>query len=397
MPLLPRPYPDEVIGSVIERACHQSGLSVKLMARSLFGPSRTHLSFLMASKLPELARNIGLDAEELLALHTMFPYAVAYMPRSEQSKLKLKALCLEDGECIGSITKNVSHGVLMRRFCPQCLSEDLHRYGESYWRRSHLLPGGFICTRHGTELVETEVRLKDNVLFRTVVLPQNATTLPRPVPVSDSISKALQEISLRALNARMELQENWPSVYRQMARDKGYEMKGGNVAARRLADDLCAFYGPELLRVTGCEFPTSGRQPWPSLMIRAGLVQNYATAKHVLFHTFFQLAPGAALEFGYEKPGKKDLDFEKLDANGLVKLKSFVNAHLPSGRRFTVEELLAEIGIWQSFRHHRNRYPLIAEWLAGFKASDQSSRQTGLRPYWRKRLRSRSVSKIFGG
>jgi hypothetical protein len=397
MPLLPRPYPDEVIGSVIERGCYQSGLSVKLMVRSLFGPSRSHLSFLMASKLPELGRNMGIDAEELLTLHTMFPYAVAFMPRSEHSKQKSKALRLAENECIGSVTKNVSHGVPMRRFCPHCLSEDLRLYGESYWRRSHLLPGVFICTQHRTELVETEVRLKDNVLFRTVVLPQNATTLSRPIPVCDSISRTLHETSLMALHARMELQENWPRVYKQKALDKGYQMRGGDVAARRLADDLCAFYGPELLRVTGCEFPSSGRQPWPSLMIRAGLAQNYATAKHVLFHTFFRLAADAALEFGYEKPGKKDLDFEKLDAHGLVKLKAFVNAHLPSGRRFTVEEVLREVGIWQSFRHHRNRYPLIAEWLAVFKASDQSARQTGLRPYWRTRLRSRCVSKTSSG
>lgn len=397
MPLLPRPYPDEVIGSVIERACYQSGLSMKLMVRSLFGPSRSHSSFLMASRLPDLGRNMGVDAEELLTLHTMFPYAVAFMPRSEHSKLKSKALRLGENECIGSVTKNVSHGVPMRRFCPHCLSEDLRLYGESYWRRSHLLPGVFICTQHRTELVETDVRLRDNVMLPTLVLPQNATTLSRPVPVTNSIATALHEASLEALHARTALQENWPRFYKQWALDKGYEMKSGDLAARRLADDLHAFYGPELLRVTGCNFPSSRRQSWPSLMLRTSVAQNYATAKHVLLNTFFRLAGDASVGFGYQKPGKKDLDFGKIDAHGVVKLENFVNAHLLSGKRFTVQEVLTEIGMWQSFRHHRNQYPLITKWLAAFKASDQSARQTGLRPYWRARLKSRSVSKTSSG
>ena len=139
MPMLPRPYPDEVIGSVIERACYQSGLPMKRLVKSLFGSSRSYVSFLMASKLRELGRNLLIDADELLMHHTMFPYTVAYKPTSERNRLRSKILRLGGNECIGSVTRNVSHGVTWRRFCTECVSEDLERYGETYWRRSALL------------------------------------------------------------------------------------------------------------------------------------------------------------------------------------------------------------------------------------------------------------------
>jgi hypothetical protein len=69
-----------------------------------------------------------------------------------------------------------------------------------------------------------------------------------------------------------------------------------------------------------------------------------------------------------------------------------LRAHASSSKRLTVQELLTELGVWQLFRHNRTQFPLLAERLARFRASNQSARQVGLRPYWRRRLRSRNAS-----
>jgi hypothetical protein len=389
MPLLPKPYPDEVVGGVVERACYQSGLSVRRMVQSLFGNSRSHLSFLMGSNLSDLARTMGIDSEELLTLHTMYPYAVAYMPTSEHRKVRSKFLRREDDECIGSITKNVSHSVSSRRLCPQCLSEDLKRYGETYWRRSHLLPGVFFCMEHQAELVETDVRLNGNVLFRKVVLPHETETTNCLHLIQKQISNVLQEISLVALRGKVEARDDWPQAYKQMALQNGYGMTGGDIAARRLAADLHAFYGTAFLQSLRCNFPKSGLRSWPSLMLRISVPQNYSTPKHVLLHTFFRLYQNSTAEFGYDQPGKKTTNFEKSDTESVGKLLKLLKAHASSYRRFTVQELLTELGIWQLYRHNRNQYPLLSEQLARFRASNQSARQIGMRPYWRRRLRSR--------
>jgi hypothetical protein len=385
MPILPQPYPDEVIGSVIERACYQSGLPMKRLVKSLFDGSRSCVSFLMASKLAELSRNMGIDADELLSCHTMFSYAVAYMPSSEQNRLRLKALRLGEKECIGSVTRNVSHGVPRRRFCNQCVLEDLQRYGETYWRRSHLLPGVWSCSQHQIYLTESVVSLRNNVALKTVIRPQDASPDSPPLRLPLPISKALLETSLAALTSGIKPEDSWPDIYRQIAIDKGYGMPGGDIATRRLADDLSAFYGSSLLVNAGCSLPLSARHRWPELMVRAGLIPNYATAKHVLLLTFLRLAPKPDQTFGYDKPGKKSANFDALDAQGLLALDAFLQEHSDTDRRFTVQEIITEIGLWQSFRHNRNRYPRIVERLAGFRASNQSARQSGMRPYWRKR------------
>lgn len=43
------------------------------------------------------------------------------------------------------------------RWCPTCRSEDLSVHGTAYWRRSQLLPGVGVCTRHGDLLVEVHI------------------------------------------------------------------------------------------------------------------------------------------------------------------------------------------------------------------------------------------------
>ena len=78
--------------------------------------------------------------------------------------------------------------------------------------------------------------------------------------------------------------------------------------------------------------------------------------------------------------------FATLDARGLLALDTFLHAHGGTDRRFTVQEVMTEIGLWQSFRHNRNRYPLIVERLVRFRASNQSARQSGRRLRWRKRF-----------
>ncbi|MYN47562.1 hypothetical protein GTP23_21170 [Pseudoduganella sp. FT93W] len=397
MPVLPQPYPDEVIGSVIGRAAYHGGLPMKRLVQSLFGDTRSCVSFLMASKLPEIGRFTGMDPEEVLVRHTMYPYAVAYIPKKEQGKLRSKILLPGERECIGSLTKNVSHGVSHRRFCPLCLAEDLAELGESYWRRSHQLPGVLTCSRHQEPLIGTAIRLRDNVHLRTIALPQDAKRTVLSIPVNAEIAQTLQTISLNALNSLVPPRNDWATVYRTMAAEKGYARNGGDISTRHMSQDLAQFFGPTLLKDAGCTVAMSSLQPWPSLMVRESIPQNFATPKHIFFHAFCTISGSQTRDFSYARPGKKTLDFPKADAKGLRQLEHLLSSEAAQDKRFTVKELLQAIGLWQPFRHNRQQFPLLSERIERFKASNQSERQTGLRPYWRERLRSRKSSKSTEG
>src|SRR4030042_7010586 len=43
------------------------------------------------------------------------------------------------------------------RYCPECVSEDFERWGETYWRRTHQLPGVLVCTDHKGGLANSVV------------------------------------------------------------------------------------------------------------------------------------------------------------------------------------------------------------------------------------------------
>lgn len=395
MPLLPQPYPDEVIGSVIERGCYQTGMPMKRLAQSLFGASRSCISFLMASKLPTLARYVGLDAENLLLQHTMYPYAVAFIPKREQHRLRQKVLSLNSDECIGSLTRNVSHGVIYRRVCESCILHDLQEYGETYWRRAHLLPGIWTCSIHHMPLVESSIPLRNNVQTRTAANAANSFHAHATPMVTPAVAKELQSVAVAALTSQIVPRDDWPQLYKEMARDSGYGMTGGDIATRCLASDMLRYFGVDILAGAGCSIPIDARQPWPALMVRDSLPQNYAPAKHVFYHTFCAAMRGQARkDFGYRNPGMQPADTCAADEAAVWRINTFLKSHSSSTRRFTVREILEEVGVWQAVRHARDKYPLVQARIAEFRISNQSARQVGLRPYWRKRLKSRTKPTI---
>jgi hypothetical protein len=389
MPLLPKPYPDEVVGSVIERACFQSGMPMKRMTQALFGKTRSCSSFLMASKLSDLARCTGLDAEALLLQHTMYPYAVAFIPKSEQARLKRKMLSRRSDECIGSLTRNISRGVMNRRTCPVCVAEDLREHGESYWRRSHLLPAVLTCPTHDVPLTETSTRLRNAVHMKSIALAENAVRTFHALPVEMHVLHKVRDTALAALRSEIQPQEDWATVYKEMAQRSGYGMKDGDIATRRFSADLVQYFGPQLLENAGCPIKISARQPWPGLLVRDSVPQNYAPAKHIFYQAFCTAGGQAPSNFGYQSPGVRAVDTLVVDEVASTAIAKFLKSHAATTRRFTVREVLDVVGIFQAFRHAREKYPLVQAQIALFKRSNQSARQVGLRPYWRKRLRSR--------
>lgn len=393
MPLLPKPYQDEVIGSVLERACRQSGMSMKGLAKSLFGNSRSSFSFLMTTDLLRLAHLLGIDSEELLLQHTMFSYAVAFKSTSEQCRLKSKFLNRRENECIGSITKSISHGVPFRRMCPACIQNDTKTFGEAYWRRCHLLPGVLTCHHHGIPLLQSTERLRDNVQIRSLLTPADVAGSVTNINVRPEIAQTILRLSMDALHSKIQSRDEWASFYKQLIQEKGYLVIEGVIAAKKMSQDLSLFFGKSLLDEAGCHYPPRRLNPWPSLLIRECIPLNFATPKHIFFKTFCEISPPSDGQFGYKKPGRVLYDFNAHDAEVAMKVDNVLKSIEEAGTRITIEELLIRIGIWQLFRHNRDRFPITNERLKKFRASEQSERQIGLRPCWRNQLRNKYSKK----
>lgn len=386
MPLLPKPYPDEVIGSVIARACWHSGLPLKRLLEDVFGNSRSYNGFLIGAGFQRIGLLSGTDPEEILMRHTMFPYSTAFMTGSARAALKSKALNPKGNQdSLSSLTKNASHGVPYRRICISCIKEDLATYGESYWRREHLLPGALVCIRHGIKLRLTGIALRGRAQACDTLLPHMSAHYSDKTKPTLGVLQFITELSVQALSWKTETPDDFLSVYRQRAIELGYRLSSGDIGGIALSGAIFRFYGGRFLEESGSEMTMCS--PWPSLMVRPGMTISFAPAKHILLRAFMSQGgktPANVLS-SYRSPGKKPSDFKRLDTRLLQRLTNCVKKASVQNLRVTVKALLQDAGSWSIYRHQRELFPKSTAFLQEFRLSSQAERQVGCRDYWRKR------------
>jgi hypothetical protein len=339
----------------------------------------------MGMDLQRAAALMGLEPEDFLDQHTVFPYAVAFMPLTVRRALREKFLQLSSKNIsIASLTKVITHGVPVRRFCHDCVALDRQLYGEAYWHRNHHLPGVLICPIHLSRLVETTIPLRGNTRTSNALLPPLPNNC-RPVLEQRIILEKVAQLSFLALNGHIENDLDLHTHYRQAAFQKGYGRTKTDLAAAVFSREFKNFFGPDYLHRTGCA--VQGR-PWPGLMLHGSRSLQFAAPKHILMQTFLtESADADRTEFeSYPSPGPRLPDFFQRDQAVVAKLCDIVAEVEQQGARMTVKELITRAGMWQSFRHHRKQYPLTGQFLQEFRRSDLAERQVGGRPYWRSRF-----------
>ena len=125
----PRPLPDELLGSVVGRACRETGLTHKELVFAICGLRRTYSSIFLPSYLRRLAGLIQCDVEELIYAHSVFPYIVSFM--SEVSAAKVRDLVLarqgiSDGSFVSASFS--AHGAKPARSGTWCPSMEVDTY-----------------------------------------------------------------------------------------------------------------------------------------------------------------------------------------------------------------------------------------------------------------------------
>lgn len=387
MLFFPRPYPDEVVGSLILRACRHTGVPYKRLVRQVTGERTGSCSFLLPSQLRRLSELTGVESDQLLWEHTMFPYIVAFMNPLQVIRFIDKMLGADERKANqASLTKTVTHGVANRRFCPCCVQEDIAAYGEAYWHRSHLLPGAHVCIEHQCPLMETQIPISKAAGIRYLAMPNEVRGFHCRTMLDMQVLKNLSWRSIACLRRNAFEARLQEMDFREAALSRGYAIAGGNVASAQLADDVLQFYGKKFLEEAGCSFANKPQTPWPAILVRPRIASVYATPKHVLLATYLDFAGQTRKRRTYRRPGKKLRDYPEEDRKCLRSMGAVLRRVAAAGNRITVKELLMKAGFWSHFRHHRQEYPRSAAFLTAFQATDLSERQVGRRPCWRKRL-----------
>lgn len=161
---------------------HTAANSVKETLIDLFGSRSMRLTPVLIGRLGQLARRLppdrGLTPERLALSTTFYPYCVAYEPAPVRHAV-LRGLIRPAGERADAgwdLAAGPAHFPTALRCCSTCLAEAEERFGESYWRRAHQLPGVMVCPEHAVPLIVADAagRVESPRLIQAPPLPDLA-------------------------------------------------------------------------------------------------------------------------------------------------------------------------------------------------------------------------------
>jgi len=361
MPILPRPYPQEVLGGFLCRVTRRMGISKKLLHRIVLNGAVPIGSFHFPSGLEELGRQCGMSPLDLLYGHTVFPYALAYsFPETAQRiEARLYLPSRVSGYNVSALGQGFSR---VLKFCPACVQQEVSLLGEPYWHREHQLAGVTVCITHSTPLVRH--------------VPQTGSQYSHPGEFEEEVVRCDLDLDIRMRIAELsslllKLHKPLPPPYedyRIRAASAGYVKIGRLLASAYVSRDLHHFYGDEYLKETRCAFPPENRIAWPALLLRPSIQHNcFSTLRHILLQVFLEMYRPEG-DFQYPEIRRHSLNYKALDKHYLAKLESTVKK---TEGKLNLKQLFRAAKFGRRFRRHRPNCPLTCAFLDEFIRSSR--------------------------
>lgn len=258
----PKPYPDELLYSMLARCKVHMGIDSPKHMLDLLYQKRTVIAVPdLPAQLQLLCNSLQhvqqLNAKQLLYQRTLFPLYAPFIPESRKQHLT-DLLINSDGSAvyveIGMSAGKVKLPVLFR-YCPLCMNELHQEYGEFAWLRRWLVPGYQVCHIHGCELCDSILPLRSTHRHEYLAAcPQYCEKFA--VNTNHNSKLALLSSSIMELLATTESKSptyhQWTLFYRALAAEAG--MQNG-------------------IQVSGTELHSKFRSYWPnSFLVPLNLV-----------------------------------------------------------------------------------------------------------------------------
>ena len=171
----PKPYPDELLYSMLARYYVRSGHSAyKQCFEDLYlKKTRPDVEYLN-QMTPDLLAHLG-DIENVIIKHTMFP-ELRFVPPARKNEV-FHLLKQQNNRYQNYVFKPKIRRYI--RYCPACAAEDRINYGETYWHRIPQIYGLQVCPVHGCKLKDTEIPIYSK---------ESASLIPAEVSITDNYS-----------------------------------------------------------------------------------------------------------------------------------------------------------------------------------------------------------------
>lgn len=263
----PTPYPGELLYSLFARfQSHMGYRNTYTALKALFGQGRTVISYDFQGGLSRLGwlfeGRWQISLADAANRFTLLPYYLSTLESEQRAEL---AGMLEGGDASALAIRLGLPGIHVRppeflRMCPVCIEEDLARFGETYWRRSHQLPGVLMCPTHSTELRNSDVRIRQGNRNELVAANKRRMQASVAVPFLEGGSRErLADIARRSDEV---LKAGCVS-----SKSCGVRLEELNLTGRRkdqlnFETEFVNHHGQPLLKLLGCDLEPGDTNNW---------------------------------------------------------------------------------------------------------------------------------------
>ena len=177
---VPKPLPDELLNGYVGRIASLNGIArVEARSKVVNYAEQSQGTRRVKNWVLAIAPLMGMTWQQVVLQHTLLPFTAAVRPKPLSGGLK--------PSCPLSALATRSYGDRMH-LCQDCVQEDLRFWGISYWRRSHQLPGMFLCPKHRRPLLRIRTPK-----YSELPLPQEEALVAHPLE-PDAVAQAQSNV-----------------------------------------------------------------------------------------------------------------------------------------------------------------------------------------------------------
>lgn len=255
----PTIYDDELLYSAISRYQYKAGIVNKQalykdLYKKVVSLNSVYFPVHIQSIVDNLPPTSTLKSQDIIEKNTLFKIFTAFLNKEVKDKVYSGMLNEHKSnpyQKMGIISSKISMKDKLF-LCDKCLEEDIAKFGESYWRVIHQVPGVYFCSKHKTKLLESNILSSEsriNLICLDEDIECNSVT-----KISDKFMNINLEYinlveDLYTLNLDSKEKEFFDSLYIDKLRDKGYTSKNGSIKLRELEGAFIEFYTKEYLEL----------------------------------------------------------------------------------------------------------------------------------------------------
>jgi hypothetical protein len=204
-----------------------------------------------------------IEKETIIQEHTLLPLFAVFMEKTRADEMIENAINQDEQRVLLRSVVGVQGNMdKYLYYCPCCVTQDIDRYGESYWHRIHQIPGVLVCPQHGEQLIKYEIkRSYEHIIgLRDINLLDKVIDKSEPQKQwSERIHTTLFEIAKDfqyLLSSEFQSKKNdfFYKQYRGFLIERQLIFPSGIINRKKLIQEFETFFGTDVLDNFGLNF-----------------------------------------------------------------------------------------------------------------------------------------------